>query len=175
MDWYPNQSAITFFIGQIWPALRAIYPDGRLTVVGKNPPSFLVKLAKKEQGLTVTGWVRDVRPYIEETEVYICPIKDGGGTPLKILDAMAMGKAVISTSFACNGIDVSPGTNIMIADTPSEFLHQIKTVFNNYNFRSSLGIEARRLMTGKYSWDVIGNKLCHLYEGFDGVSNSRVA
>jgi len=111
MDWYPNQSAITFFIGEIWPALRANFPDAHLTLVGKKPPYFLKRLAKKEKSLTVTGWVKDVRSYIEEAEVYICPIKDGGGTPLKILDAMAMGKAVISTSFACNGIDVSPGNN----------------------------------------------------------------
>ncbi len=126
----------------------------------------------------MTGFVADVRPYVDESEVYVCPIWDGGGTRLKILDAMAMGKAVVSTTIACDGLGVSPEENILIADTPAGFVRQIKRVFRNEEMRRTWERGARNLMVEKYSWTVIGARLCTLYQtisGRDDLTSSEMS
>ena len=164
LDAYSNRAGILFFMRKIWPHVLAKIPDARLTVVGKNPPPDLRRAAQREARVTVIGFVPDARPYFETAEVYVCPIGDGGGTRLKILDAMAMGKAVVSTSIACEGIEVSAERNILIANTPAEFVCQIGRVLSDVNLRLSLGKEARRLVTESYSWKRIGKDLRTVYE-----------
>ena len=112
----------------------------------------------------MTGFVEDVRPFLASAQLYVCPIWDGGGTRLKILDAMAMGVAVVSTSVGCEGIDVSPEENILIADRPEEFVDQIKRVLRDEELRVRLGRAARDLVVRKYAWERIGSKMCEAYE-----------
>src|SRR6185503_19513481 len=97
MDWFPNEDAILFFIDAILPRVRAVVPGVTLSVVGRNPSAAL-RAAAERAGLLVTGTVDDVRPYIDEALVYVVPLRAGGGTRLKIFEALAMGKAVVSTS-----------------------------------------------------------------------------
>lgn len=167
MNWYPNRDAVHYMIKEIWPLLIKEIPDLKLTVVGAQPTEILVDLAKKDNRITVTGFVDDVRPYLESAEIYLCPMRDGGGTRLKILDALSMGKTIISTRKGCEGIDVTPGKNVLIADTPAQFLSQIRKVIENPELGKMLSIEGRKLVTEKYSWEIIGKKLSNIYKAFE--------
>ncbi|MGB9614357.1 MAG: glycosyltransferase family 4 protein [Fervidobacterium sp.] len=163
MNWYPNRDAVLYFSREIWPFLKREVPDISLTVVGAQPPKELLELAEKDSRITVMGFVDDVRPYFANAEVYICPMRDGGGTRLKILDTLSMSTALVSTTMGCEGIEVTPGRNVLIADTPSEFVNQIKKVFQDPELRKRLGREGRKLVEEKYSWEIIGKKLRGVY------------
>ncbi|MEZ5287583.1 MAG: glycosyltransferase family 4 protein [Vicinamibacterales bacterium] len=90
----------------VWPELTRTMPDARLTIVGASPPQAVLDLAARDSRVTVTGFVDDVRPYMEKAQVYLCPMRDGGGTRLKILDALSMGIPIVATEMALEGIDV---------------------------------------------------------------------
>src|SRR5687768_6096575 len=98
MDWLPNEDAIRYFVREIMPLIKKKVPDVTLTVVGRNPPAALVDLSKEDPSLIITGRVDDVRPYMQNAAVYIVPLRIGGGTRLKIFEAMAMEKPVVSTT-----------------------------------------------------------------------------
>ena len=163
MSWYPNVAAMEYFTQKIWPVLIKEIPDTSMTVVGRNPPSWLKDFAERQSNFTVTGFVDDVRQYIDRAAVYVCPITDGGGTKLKILDALAMGKALIAHPIACEGIDVVDGVNVLFATTPEEYIEKIKLLFRDEQFRNKLGTNGRKLIEEKYSFVSIGNKLSGLY------------
>jgi glycosyltransferase involved in cell wall biosynthesis len=163
MNWYPNRDAILYFSREIWPLLKKEFPEISLTVVGAQPPRELLELAERDPKIVATGFVDDVRPYFANAEVYICPMRDGGGTRLKILDTLSMRTALVSTTIGCEGIKVTPETNVLIADTPVEFVTQVKRVFQDPELRKRLGREGRKLVEEKYSWEVIGNTLRAVY------------
>jgi polysaccharide biosynthesis protein PslH len=156
MKWYPNRDAVLFFVSDVWPALKARYPGVSFTVIGRTPPRELVALSQRDPAIRLTGFVDDVRPLIGAAGVYVCPIRDGGGTRLKVLDAMAMGKAIVSTSIGCEGIDVAPEKSILIADTPGEFVRQIGRAIEDAGLREQLGSAARKVAEATYSWTTIG-------------------
>lgn len=164
MNWFPNRDAVLYMGNEIWPLLTEQMPDLSWTVVGASPPQQVLDLAKTDNRVKVTGFVNDVRPYLAEAEIYLCPMRDGGGTRVKILDALAMGKAIVATSMGCEGIDVTPGKNVLIANTPQEFVEQIKRLHTDPALRQSLGQEARKLAIDCYSWPVIGRKLSAVYQ-----------
>src|SRR3989337_1087524 len=120
-------------------------------------------MAINDQRIEVLGYVDDVRPYFAGSTISICPIRDGGGTRLKILDAMAMGMPIISTTIGCEGIDVSPGTDVLIANTPEEFVYNIGRLNNDLALRNNLSNNARKKVENKYSWNIIGQKLNKYY------------
>lgn len=165
MNWYPNRDAILYFCTEIWPLLKKELPEISLTVVGAKPPKELLGMARRDPNITVTGFVDDVRPYFENAEIYVCPMRDGGGTRLKILDTLSMGTALVSTRMGCEGIDVTPGRDVLTAETPEEFAIQIKKVLHDPELRKRLCREGRRLVEEKYSWECIGKKLRSVYEG----------
>lgn len=152
IDYYPNTQGLLFFLNEIWPALLQGNPALKLTIVGQSPPPAI--LAYRSDNVLVTGVVDDIRPYVEDASVVIVPLQIGGGTRLKILEAMAMGKAIVSTSIGAEGIDVSHERNIMIADTPGDFAARTAEVLADPRLRDSLGQEARGLVMSKYEWDV---------------------
>lgn len=164
MNWYPNRDAMVYFADQVWPLLRREIPDVKMTVVGQEPPPKLKKLALDDESFTVTGFVDDVRPYIDQAMVYVCPIRDGGGTKLKILDALAMGKAIVAHPVSCEGIDVVDGDSVLFAETLSEYVRGIKRLFDDGALAQRLGNNGRMLITEKYSFINIGRKLARLYE-----------
>ncbi|NLD98542.1 MAG: glycosyltransferase [Fibrobacter sp.] len=158
LSWYPNKQAVLFFIDKIWPLLKIKNPLVHISFIGKDPPERLIQLSKKCPQIKVTGFVDDVRPYIEEASVYVCPIMDGGGTKLKILDALSMGKAIVAHPVACEGIDVRENEEVLFAETPEQFVDKIDFLLSN-DFRFSMGIKGRSLIERLYSYKQIGKTL----------------
>jgi glycosyltransferase involved in cell wall biosynthesis len=158
MDWRPNQDAVRYFVSDIYPLVKKRIPEAEVVFVGRNPPDSISSLDGVE-GVTVTGSVDDVRPYIQGSSVYIVPLRIGGGTRLKILDALAMKKAVVSTSVGAEGLEVSDSRDIMLADTPEQFADKIEQLIRNPEFACRLGENGRRLVEEHYDWDRLASKL----------------
>lgn len=159
LDWYPNGEAMAHFFERIWPRLKQLRPDVRVVIVGRKPPKWLTQLGDTDRHIHVTGFVDDVRPYFTEATAYICPIRVGGGTRLKILDALAMGMPLIGTTFACSGISVQNDKHVLLADTPEAFVSQVLRVLSDPALRHDLAIQGRDLVCEQYSWPVIGRSL----------------
>lgn len=164
LTWYPNLDAMTFFLKAVWPLLVHEIPEISLTVIGKSPPDWMVDLQKQFPTLRVTGFVDDVRPYLTEAEIYICPIKDGGGTKLKVLDALAMGKPLIADQIACEGINVEDGKTVLFASTPNEYIECIKRLLENSELRLTLSTQGQRFIYDNYSFTSIGKNLAQNLE-----------
>jgi len=151
MDWYPNEDAVLHMIDAILPAIRAEVPDASLTVVGRNPSARLVEAAARA-GVRVTGTVDDVRPFVAEGAVSIVPLRVGGGTRLKIFEALAMGKAVVSTSIGAEGLPLTPGEHYLAADEPAAFARAVVGLLRDAESRRRLGEAGRQLVEARYSW-----------------------
>jgi glycosyltransferase involved in cell wall biosynthesis len=151
MDWYPNEDAVLYFVDEILPRVRSHIPDVSLAVVGRNP-SVKIRALGNRAGVHVTGTVDDVRPHVGEAELYVVPLRVGGGTRLKIFEALAMGKATLSTTIGAEGLDVVPGTHLQLADGPAMFSEAIVALLRDPERRRSLGREGRRLVEERYSW-----------------------
>jgi glycosyltransferase involved in cell wall biosynthesis len=164
LNWYPNVDAVHFLLREVWPAAKARHPDLRLDIVGSAPPSSVLSLAAKLKDVRVHGFVHDVRPLLNAATLYVCPIRDGGGTKLKLLDAFAMEKCVIAHPVACEGIDVSPGVNVQLADSAKAFGDGIDQLMSEPAARLSIGRAARSLVVERYSFSQIGRQLCDLFE-----------
>lgn len=163
MNWFPNRDAVLYFSERIWPLLKKEISDVSFTLIGSGPPKKIIDLGKNEK-IEVHGFVDDVRPYLARAAAYVVPIRAGGGTRLKILDALACGKAVVSTSIGSEGLEVNPGRNILIGDSPSEFAEQVIRVCTDGDLMKSLGEEGRKLVEEKYSWKMIGDDLNRIYD-----------
>jgi glycosyltransferase involved in cell wall biosynthesis len=164
LDWYPNGDAMVYFFDQIWPLLTRQIPHVRMIVVGRNPPRWLTQLSDTDRRIQVTGFVDDVRPYFKEATAYICPIRAGGGTRLKILDALAMGMPLVGTTFACSGISVQHEKHVLLADTPAAFSEQVLRTLADPVLRANLAAQGRDLVCKDYSWSVVGKSLLLAYE-----------
>jgi polysaccharide biosynthesis protein PslH len=156
MDWLPNEDAIFYFVGEILPLIAQQCPDICLEVVGRRPSRKLQALAETQKNLRLTGWVEDIRPYMARGAVCIVPLRIGGGTRLKIFEAMAMGKAVVSTSVGAEGLPVHSGQDILLADTPINFANEVISLLRSSSERRRLGVAARALVQEKYSWARVG-------------------
>lgn len=163
MDWYPNEDAVMYFLKDIWPSVKKKYPDATFTIVGRNPSNQIKILTNDDSSLNLTGYVDDVRPFIDKAGVYVCPIRDGGGTKLKLLDAMAMGKAIVTTSLGAEGLEVKDEKHVLISDNATHFASQIFRLFETPGLKEHLGKNARQLVIDKYSWEIIGRKLNNIY------------
>jgi glycosyltransferase involved in cell wall biosynthesis len=164
LSWYPNREAMLYFANKIWPLLKTRIPDIQMTVIGKNPPKALLKLSLTDKNFMVTGFVGDVRPFISQASVYVCPIMNGGGTKLKIIDALAMGKAIVAHPIACEGIDVTDGKDVLFATTPESFTSKICSLLDNVDKRDSMGHNGRMLAEQVYTYERIGQKLNNEFE-----------
>ena len=164
MDWFPNEDAILYFADSILPRIRFHIPNATLTVVGRNP-SDRIRVAADRAGIVVTGTVPDVRPFMSEGAVYVVPLRAGGGTRLKIFEALAMGKAVVSTSVGAEGLAVTHGHNIAIADEPDAFARQVVELLRDPAKRDALGHAGRQLVESRYSWEHASTEFeRHCYE-----------
>jgi polysaccharide biosynthesis protein PslH len=164
MNMFANRDAVLFFLREMWPAIKQGVPEVRFYAVGQDPPAELLRMAEADPSVVVTGFVDDIRPLVAQSAVYVVPLRVGGGTRLKILDAMAMERAIVSTSVGAEGINVTSGKNILLVDEPAEFAAKTLELLRNPDRRSSLGLEARNLVESEYSWDRIGGKLQVAYE-----------
>jgi glycosyltransferase involved in cell wall biosynthesis len=157
MDWHPNEDAILYFIREMLPAIRHEVPDVTLTVVGRNP-GLQLQEAAREAGVQVTGTVDDVRPYVDAASVYVVPLRIGGGTRLKIFEALAMGKAVVSTSVGAEGLPLVDGEHFLCADEPRGFAAAVVELLRNPTHCHDLGEAGRRLTEQRYAWPRIAEE-----------------
>lgn len=164
LDQYSNRRSILFFCSRIWPLVKAREPDARFTIIGNKPPAELVDTARKDGQIDLLGYVEDVRPYFARSMVSVCPIIDGGGTRIKILDAMAMGMPIVSTKIGCEGLAVTPGVDLYVAESAADFAVKIAALLSDPEARRSLGEQARRTVEEKYDWKRIGQKLNQAYD-----------
>ena len=155
LDQYSNRDAIRHFTFEVWPRVRARFPDALLDIIGSNPPADIVEAAGRDASIKVHGFVPDIRPFFEKAALAVCPIRDGGGTRVKILDNLSMGKPIVSTSIGIEGIDVVPERDLLIADSPEAFEKQIARIFDDADLRATLAANSRKLAVTKYSWDSI--------------------
>lgn len=151
MDWMPNIDGTQWFLGEVLPLIRAQKPDVRFAVVGRNPPPSLAASADGAS-VTVTGTVPDVRPYLWESAVSVVPLRVGGGTRLKIFEAMAAGTAVVSTTVGAEGLPVRHGETIRIADTAETFARECLDLLENADARTVLARNALSLIRANFSW-----------------------
>jgi sugar transferase (PEP-CTERM/EpsH1 system associated) len=158
MDWLPNEDAMVHFCRHVLPLIRAEVPDVRLSIVGRAPTPAVLKLAD-DPGVHVSGRVDDVRPYMREGAVYIVPLRIGGGTRLKIFEAMAMGKAVVSTGVGAEGLPVTDGEHVLLADEPAAFAGAVVDLIRDVDRRERLGAAARALVVSHYDWSAVAGSL----------------
>ena len=159
LDWRPNVDCVIYFLDEIWPLIKNSFPEARLAVVGRNPLPGLASRVASEHSVTLHGSVDDVRPYINSAQVCIVPLRIGSGSRLKILEAFAMGKPVVSTSVGAEGLEVENGRQVLIADNPADFADAVKRLFVDPAYRHSLAFEGRQLAMEKYSWRILAERL----------------
>jgi glycosyltransferase involved in cell wall biosynthesis len=160
MDWLPNIDGVTWFVREILPLIRQRRPETTLAVVGRKPGREILDLASQDARIRITGTVPDVRPFMWGAALSIVPLRVGGGTRLKIYEAMAARIPVISTTIGAEGLDYQSGENIVIADSPAEFAERCVALLADEQERRRLAAAAWELVHSRYSWEVV----CHQFE-----------
>jgi glycosyltransferase involved in cell wall biosynthesis len=163
LSWYPNKDAVFHFFDKIYPILRKRNINVTVDIIGRNAPKELIELASSDDSINIHGFVDDVSKYYERSNIYICPIRDGGGTKLKILDAFAKKMAVVAYSIACEGIEVNHEENVMVAENVEQFAQYIIELINDIDKCMRLGNNAFKLVERKYNYNSIGQKLSSFY------------
>jgi glycosyltransferase involved in cell wall biosynthesis len=158
MDWLPNEDAMVFFCREVLPLIRAEEPGISLSIVGRAPTPAVEKLADGDS-VTVTGRVDDVRPYMRDAAVYVVPLRIGGGTRLKIFEAMAMGRAVVATTIGAEGLPVTPGEHVLLADDPRTFARAVVGLLRDVGRRRELETAARALVVERYDRSAVAGEL----------------
>jgi sugar transferase (PEP-CTERM/EpsH1 system associated) len=157
MDWLPNEDAMRFFCHDVLPLIRAEEPRARLSIVGRAPTAAVRALA--DEHIEVTGTVPDVRPFMRKAAVHVVPLRIGGGTRLKIFEAMAMGQAVVSTTIGAEGLPLIDGEHAIIADGPRAFADAVVSLLRDTRRRHALSAAARRLVVDHYDWSAAAEVL----------------
>ncbi len=159
MSWHPNEDAVMYFVKDIYPLVKERVPEAAFWIVGKGPSEKLRQLCAGDASIHVTGFVETVTPYIMQSQVCAVPLRIGSGTRLKILEAMALKKAIVSTSIGCEGLEVTGHEDILIADDPQSFAGHIVDLLRDEDKRRQLAERGRGLVDKKYRWEVIGDKI----------------
>ena len=161
MNYPPCVDAVIYFSTRILPIIQIEIPDVHLWIVGNNPSLEVQNLTSDH--IHVTGFVESVIPYYQQTAVVVVPLRAGGGTRLKILEAMTFGRPVVSTKIGCEGLDVINGQHLFIADTPEEFSEGTIRLLKDKKLSKQIVCQARKLVEQKYDWDQISEKLLSVY------------
>jgi polysaccharide biosynthesis protein PslH len=167
MTYPPNEDGLMYFYREILPLIRQTIPTIKLYIVGKDPSPAVQKLAADR--VIVTGKVPDLRTYYSQAQVSICPIRFGAGTLNKVIEPMAMGIPVVSTSIACAGMNVTDGEDILFADTPAEFAAAVTKLIQSPELTQKIGTNGRKLATSEHDWEQIVAKLEGVYTSIAGV------
>jgi sugar transferase (PEP-CTERM/EpsH1 system associated) len=163
-NWFPNRDGLLYFMKEIWPIVKQKVPHLEFVGIGKQVDPELAAFSEKDRTFRQVGFVDDIRTYVAEAAVYVVPLRVGGGTRLKILEAMAMGKAIVSTSIGAEGIKCVHGQDIMLADTPQDFADRIVELLDDEAKRGELGKNARNRAVSTYSWKLIAPILERTYQ-----------
>ncbi|HLY32015.1 MAG TPA: glycosyltransferase, partial [Ktedonobacterales bacterium] len=157
-DYYPNIQGALWFAEQCWSAIRRVIPQASWYLVGRNPSPEILRLGELP-GVTVTGSVPTVQPYLAAAQVVIAPLLTGGGTRLKIMEAMAMSRPLVTTAQGCEGIDCVSNRHLLVADDPTTFTDAVVALLGDRERRETLGAAGRALVEDRYSWDRCGDDL----------------
>ena len=152
MDWLPNEDGMEYFVAEVFPRVRAAVPDATLTIVGRNPTSRVRALAEAQPGITVTGGVPDVRPYLERAAVFVVPLRVGGGTRLKIYEALAMAKPVVSTTIGAEGLPLDDGEELLLADDAETFAASVVRLLQYPESATALGRRGAERVRAEFGW-----------------------
>ena len=164
MDWLPNEDAIRYFTAEILPLIKQQLPQVTLTVVGRNPYPALVELSKRDASIIVTGRVDDVRPYMERATAYVVPLRIGGGTRLKIYEAMAMEKPIVSTTVGAEGLPVHDGVELLLADSSEGFAAAVVKVLTDETVAKRLSDCSAKLVREEFGWDRVARRFVEICE-----------
>jgi len=162
MDYRPNVDAVLWFVDAVLPLILQQAPNAHFYVVGQQPHARLARLAQ-HRAVTLTGRVPDVRPYIAGAGVYVVPLRIGGGTRLKVLEAMAMGRPIVSTRLGCDGFAFTGGQEVVFADEPAAFAAAVLALLRDPTQAAALGRRARQHVEAELGWDAIVPRLEALY------------
>lgn len=160
---YPNVDAVLYFYKSIYPLIKRELPEVSFNIIGFDPPEEILRL-QNNNGIKVIGYVKDTRPYLEDSKVFIMPIRLGMGMRGKLFEAWSMNKAIVSTSTGCEGIEVENGKDILIADRPEDFACRTIELIKNEEMRKKIGGNGKVKVALKYNWDVLTDKLEHIYK-----------
>jgi polysaccharide biosynthesis protein PslH len=160
LSYVPNVDGVSHFVKGIWPRIAEAHPEARCKIIGGRPPPSLVALAGPR--IELTGFVSDLRPHLAAAAAVVVPLRLGGGTRLKIVEAMAMGKAIVSTTLGAEGIEAIPGRDILVEDEPAAFADAVNRLLAEPGLAARIGRSARRLAVEKYAWSGAARAL----EGF---------
>jgi glycosyltransferase involved in cell wall biosynthesis len=174
IGWHPNEDALLYFTKKIMPLIKKQVPDLKLWIVGDDPSAKIKALAQKDSQITITGFVNDVRAYVAKAAVFIVPLRIGSGTRIKILEALSMKKAVISTSVGCEGLELKNNEHLLIRDNPQEFAQGVIDLLRDENLRLRLGENGRRLVEEKYNWRTVFKSIDKIINSGDTKLNPRV-
>jgi polysaccharide biosynthesis protein PslH len=158
MDWLPNIEGVVWFAKEILPLIRRRKPACRVVIAGRKPGPEILALAAADAGIEVTGTVPDVRPYLWNSQVSILPLRIGGGTRMKVYEAMAAGLPVVSTSVGIEGLACQPGRDLLIGDSPEEFAERCISLFDDPNLRNNISKSGFRLVDEHCSWEVVSRQ-----------------
>jgi glycosyltransferase involved in cell wall biosynthesis len=164
MYWPPNIDGVLWFAHEVYPLIRQQRPDVHFDIVGARPPQEIVALGRDSIGINVTGYVADPTPYLQRSALMVVPLRAGGGMRVKILNAMAQGIPIVSTTLGCEGIEVVPGENILIADTPVDFAAAVLRLLEDPAQAACLGAAGRRLIEQTYDYRVACQPLEEIYK-----------
>jgi sugar transferase (PEP-CTERM/EpsH1 system associated) len=158
MDWMPNEDGMTFFVEDVLPLVKRAVPEATLTIVGRNPTARVRALAEGRSDIMVTGTVPDVRPFLESASVVVVPLRIGGGTRIKIYEAMGMERAVVSTTIGAEGLDVVDGEHILLADDPQSFADAVIGLLNAPERAEQVGRQAASHVRAHFGWAAVAEQ-----------------
>lgn len=161
MDWLPNIEGVKWFLEKCWPEIHRRHPELKLYLAGRNFPEEI--RSAKHPNVVCEGRIENANEYISNKQIMIVPLLSGSGMRVKIIQGLALGRTVISTTIGAEGIDVTNGTNILIADTPEQFSVQIDQCLSDHSFAENIGLSGRRLVESNYSNQAVGTKLSRFY------------
>jgi glycosyltransferase involved in cell wall biosynthesis len=158
MDYFPNEDAAEYFVKQIFPHVRTNHPTAEFLIVGASPSSRVQKLSEYDR-VTVTGFVDDPKDYLEQADVLVAPMRHGAGLQNKVLEGMALGRPVVTSSLAREGINARDGDHLIVVDDPDSFAASINDLISDIDKRRQIGKSARELIEREHTWAQIGNQL----------------
>jgi len=162
MFYPPNVEGALWFAKQVFPKIKALRPDVKLFLIGSRPAGAIKRLSELDPSIVVPGYVENLAPYLEQSAVMIAPIHFGSGMRVKILDSLARGMPMVSTTFGCQGIHVTHNKNILLADQPDDFAKAVLQVIQDRDFADRLVTNGRNLVQTRYDWQVI-------YQAYDRI------
>lgn len=163
LDWYPNADAVHFMLDSIWPLIKAEIPDVEIDIIGKNPSAKMREHAARDPNVRVHGFVDDISKYYAEATVYVCPIRDGGGTKLKIIDALAHRVPLVAWPAACEGLDLQHGVHALISDSAAEFAASTVRIARSPDLGATLGDAGYESVKDRFDFSNIGLRLAEYY------------